>query len=339
VTFSEQLAQRIEIAAGSAAYSNYQRARAALLGMLDEASAAPSSYWGEELAGMEYMLDASPLVIARLRHHCYHVTGVWPYNYREQRPAKRDRQYDDHRRKLDALLEIGRRDLFVPESPALGGFGFAFDEGLVNIDTLKFFEAMIALDRGEVLGEFRESGERKVVWEIGAGWGGFAYQFKTLFPDATYVITDLPQLFLYSATYLATVFPDARIGFHSRAGDDVDWLEHDFVFVPYPSLDAVAPPRLDLVVNMVSFQEMTTEQVQRYVERAHEAGASFLYSLNRERSRFNTELTGVSPILEQRFWPHEISLLPVGHQESLDGGSKRDENRYKHLVCLPRVLA
>ena len=36
---------------------------------------APSSYWQEELANFEYMLDASPLIIEKLRHHTHHITG------------------------------------------------------------------------------------------------------------------------------------------------------------------------------------------------------------------------------------------------------------------------
>ena len=30
---------------------------------------------------IEYFLDASPLVIKSLRHHCRHLTGVYPYEY------------------------------------------------------------------------------------------------------------------------------------------------------------------------------------------------------------------------------------------------------------------
>ena len=100
----------------------------------------------------------------------------------------------------------------MPESPALGGFGYDIDGRLFNVDTLKFYEVLIGMERGGVLAALRER-ERPVVCEIGAGWGGFAYQFKTLFPRSTYVIVDFPELFLFSATYLATVFPDARLAF------------------------------------------------------------------------------------------------------------------------------
>jgi hypothetical protein len=336
MTFGDSLARKVEEARRSAAYANYLRAREAVVAMLDAADADPSEYWAEELENVEYLLDASPLIVEQLRRHCYHVTGIWPYNYRAHRDAARDQ----HRAKLDALLELGGgSDLFVPESPALGGFGFPLEEGLVNLDTLKFFEALLALQRGEVLAGLRESGERRIVWEIGAGWGGFAYQLKTLFPNVTYVITDLPQLFLYSGTYLPTLFPDASVHFCTD-GDVNDWLRHDFVFVPSTALAAVTPPRLDLVVNMVSFQEMTTEQVRAYSEHAHALEAPFVYSLNRERSNYNPELDGVGAILSERFWLHELKLLPVSYQQMLDRKVRADDpNRYRHLIGWRRTSA
>src|SRR3954452_22428254 len=109
------------------------------------------------------MLDASPLIVDKLRHHCYHVTGLKVYDYRSHKDDAQRKLQD----KLEALVDAGGRDLLVPEPRELGGFGFDIDGGLYNVDTLKFYEVMIALNRGAVLGEFREAADRRVVWEIG----------------------------------------------------------------------------------------------------------------------------------------------------------------------------
>ncbi len=259
--------------------------------------------------------------------------------------------------KLTALLEAGDPALFVPEAEVLGGFGFELDGRLVNVDTLKFFEVMIALDKAVLLEPFRAGDVRRTIWEIGAGWGGFAYVFKTLFPNVTYVISDLPELFLFSATYLMTLFPGARFAFHPGDGTrltEQEWAESDFVFVPAHALDAVAPPRIDLVVNMVSFQEMTTAQVERYVAHAYDRGAQFLYSLNRERSRYNPELRGVTAIMEERYWLHEIEVLSTTYQKlpdqiaPIDYGGRKNRQRkdlepggeagdYRHVVGWRRL--
>src|SRR3989338_2336289 len=79
-------ASRVEEARKSQAYQNYLQVRDAVFKMMSHApnggEALPSAYWREELSGMEYMLDASPLIIEKLRHHCYHLTGVREYDYR-----------------------------------------------------------------------------------------------------------------------------------------------------------------------------------------------------------------------------------------------------------------
>ena len=240
--------------------------------------------------------------------------------------------------KLRALLAQGKPELFVPEADALGGFGFTIDSHLVNLDTLKFFEVLIALDKGAVLDEFRNDGERKLVWEVGAGWGGFPYQFKTLCPNTTYLISDFPELFLFSATYLMTLFPGARVRFWGEEPADrlfANWRDYDFIFAPNTALSDLTPDRLDLAVNMVSFQEMTTAQVTSYVAKSHELGARFLYSLNREKSSMNDELDSVTRIISQYYWPREVQILKVPYQKMLDEAPSRSD--YKHVIGWKRV--
>ena len=331
------LDQRLREARDDPAYAAYRTAREAVLRMQELAPAEatrPSAYWRDELAGFEYLLDASPLLVASLRHHTFHVTGVRPQDYGPGHEAAREAA----RAKLRALLKLGSADYLVGEHPALGGFGHELDGRLFNVDTLKFFEVLVALDRGAVLGELRAPGPRRVVWEIGAGWGGFAYQLKTVCPDVTYVIADLPELFLLSGTYLQTVFPEATIRFWQ--GEDAGalfagWEDADFVLVPHFALEALRPPRLDLALNMVSFQEMTTEQVAGYVEHAWELGAPYLYSLNRDRSVYNTELTSVRELIGRRFWVHEVPVLPVPYGKWLHQvptADKPGRDDYRHVV-------
>src|SRR5688572_1934279 len=193
------------------------------------------------------------------------------------------------------------------------------------------------MERGGVLPALRQR-ERPVVCEIGAGWGGFAYQFKTLFPNATYVIVDFPELFLYSATYLGTVFPDARLAFVGTGEDAADVGDADFVFVPQMLAGRDTIGELDLVVNMVSFQEMTDAQVRRYAEIAASAGCPFIYSFNRERSAYNTELIRVSDALAERYRLTEVPVLESDYTNAMKRAPKpgkvqeRSEINYRHLV-------
>jgi glycosyltransferase involved in cell wall biosynthesis len=319
----------------------YERARDAVLRMLGAADAGastsspavPSAYWQEELATIDYMIEASPLIINKLRHHAFHITGIRPYDYR----SKGDNRREYFEARLNALRELGGDRLLVPESPALGGFGYDIGGRLFNVDTLKFYEVLIGMERGGVLPALRQR-ERPVVCEIGAGWGGFAYQFKTLFPKSTYVIVDFPELFLYSATYLGTVFPDARLAFVGTGDASAEVRGADFVFVPQTLAGADTIGEPDLVVNMVSFQEMTDAQVRRYAEIAASAGCPFIYSFNRERSAYNTELIRVSDALAESYRLTEVPVLESDYTNAMKRMPKagkvqeRSEFNYRHLV-------
>jgi hypothetical protein len=332
--------QRREALRQSAAYRNYEIVRQRVFAMraleARQPHYRPSAYWQEELANFEYMLDASPFVVDKLRHHSMHITGIRNYEYR----SNRDRFRTQFIAKFRELQRIAPAGLLVPEPPQLGGYGFAIDGALYNIDTLKFWEVLIALERGAVLDEFRSARPegRRLVWEIGAGWGGFPYQFKTLCPHVTYVITDFPELFLYSATYLMTLIPDAKVAFWGEAPTAdllARWQDYDFIFMPNTALTELAPPRLDLAVNMVSFQEMTHDQVDLYVKHAHTSGARFVYSLNKEHSTYNREIQSVTAVIDKYYWPRKIDVLPVPYQKML--GAKPSADDYKHIIGWRRV--
>jgi len=337
-TAARALQERIEALRSAPAFKNYLYARERVLEMRAQVAAAPeyrpSAYWEEELSTFEYMLDATPLVIEKLRHHTHCITGLRAYDYRSHKTRAQRKLAE----KLRALKALAPADLLVPEWRPLGGFGFEIDGQLFNIDTLKFFEVLIALEKGAVLQEFRGNPDRRLVWEIGAGWGGFPYQFKSLCPNVTYVISDFPELFLFSATYLMTAFPGARVGFWGEEPIDrlfEKWREYDFIFLPNTALAELAPERLDLTINMVSFQEMTDAQVAAYVERAHALNCPFVYSLNRDKSAYNPEIGSVSEIISRYYWPRETSVLPIPYTKMI--GEQSSPHDYKHIIGWRRV--
>lgn len=330
-----QLAATLESLRKNPHYRNYLRARDAMLNCLsemDSADATPSAYWREELGGFDYMLDASPLIIEKLREHCHHITGDASYRYRNHHAIVAE----PFVHKLSRLTKLDKSDLFVPESPILGGFGHPIDGKLVNVDALKFYECLIALDRAGYLEAVKKDPAHKEVWlEIGAGWGGFGHAVKTRFPGVTYVMVDLPQTMIFSATYLMSAFPDAKIALYPEVPADeiaANLRDYDFVFLPhyvFPEIEL----DLDLAINMVSFQEMTTEQVAGYVRNLARMGTRRLYSLNRDRSNYNSELTAVTDIIAENFADtRRINILPYSYPTLMPPKVPPQQARLRHLI-------
>ncbi len=334
------------------AYLAYQKVLQDVLELRDLAAsdlpgtARPSKYWEEELQTFDYLLEATPRIIAKLRHHCFHITGVRSYEYRSEQTSRRRAIAA----RLEALIGIGGRDLLVPESRELGGFGFEIDGALYNLDTLKFFEVNIGLQRMGVIERLKTSVERQLVWEIGGGWGGLARQFKMVVPNVTWVITDFPELFLFSATYVATLIPNARVLIYRGPKDDAalaNWREYDFIFLPtvFPNVVPPAPPAL--TINLVSFQEMTDAQVSAYAKAAADVGTRAIYSLNRDRSFYNTELENVRLRLAEQFELTEVPLLETDYTSALSNRPHppavempvqegKEDTRYRHIYGVPK---
>ena len=255
--------------------------------------------------------------------------------------------------KLKRLVKVGGKDILVPEAAALGGFGFRFDGELYNLDTLKFYEALIAMRRGAILGDFMGSAERRAVVEIDAGWGGFATQFKTVCPNITYMIVDKPERFLFSAVYLMNRFPEAIVRFVERDSDTLfgsAWQEFDFLFVPDSHLEALRPERLDLMINLVSFERMSTHKVETYLRWAYALECPLLYSFNRDCRPANDELTNLTDTIRRTYWPHDIPVMPVDFNEMLDGlvrgkslrarlqRQREKRGEYRHIIGWRRLL-
>ena len=297
--------------------------------------ATPSAYWTEELGNIDYMTDATPIILAKLRHHAFHITGLRPYDYR----IATDEKAALFEQRLRTLMAMGGDELVVPEHPALGGFGYAVDGKLFNLDGLKYLEVLVGMKRAGVLDAFRRVKGRRVAWEIGGGWGGFAYQFTRVFPDTTYVIADLPELFLFSATYLKTVVPEARLLIIGPATPDEarrNWRDYDFVFVPNTRAASLPGFEPHLLVNVASFQEMTEAQVTSYVDLAARGRVPWLYSLNRERSRYNDELTSVSAVIATHYDVRDVSPLETPYTSAMKKPSKA---KHKPVAASPAAQA
>jgi hypothetical protein len=254
---------------------------------------------------LDVLWDASPEIVSLLRHQCRAITGVSASDYQNSKPSARTRLEHE----LTRLLQYGDPELWVAEPTILGGFGFNGLGKLYNEDTLRFFRVISLLQEAALMKEFHDTDSRRTVWEIGGGWGGFAYQFKTLCPNVTYLITGAPEMSLLSAVYLMTLFPTARFRFYDRACPAAfwqDWENIDFAFAPESVVAEMRPPSVDLAVDVMMLERMSVGRIVRHVQRAYDLGARYFVSVC--ASDPDPAIgSPVQPAVERLYWRHPVS--------------------------------
>lgn len=254
--------------------------------------------------------------LADLRQFGKAISGVRRSNYRGERA---DAVRTNLSRDLQRLLDAGDRTLWVDEPAAFGGFGFAGPLGRYNEDTLRFFTVLSLLEEGAVLTPFRRGTPRPTLWEIGGGWGGFAHAVRTICPLATHLVTGSEEQLLLSATYVATLHPQARLRFYDPASPAAFWEQWDEVDVAFapdgivPGHDAATAalpvPRLELVVDLGQLERMDESRVARHVRTAWTTGARFILSLSgtRDDKAAGEPPTPVTPVVDRYYWRHPLS--------------------------------
>ncbi len=289
-----------------AAYASYQRVRdwAARLRQADDGTSELVSDAERRMAtALAPLWHADRATVATLRRWCDPLNGA-PSPQAADIP---DDVVDRLRRQVTILRKQERADFIVPDVATLGACSVMVSDELHSEDSIKFALAATALQDGAVFTAFRAASYRRVVWEIGGGWGGFARHFKALCPNVTYVITGRPERLLVSAVYLMAAFPDANCRLHlESAGEDTwsDWEQVDFVFAVDGTGDTLRPPRVDLTIDLGELMLMTPSRVSMHVERAYEWGSTYFYSLLPAPA-----VTGPAspwPVIERWYWPQPI---------------------------------
>jgi hypothetical protein len=260
----------------------------------DPAPDALSAREREVRTALAPLWDATPEVIAGVRRFGEAISGVRPADYDPANTRLRERLERDRRR----LLEKGDPALWMDEPAALGGFGFNGRVGRYNEDTLQQFRVLTLLGDAALLGDLRGGGGPQTVWQIGPGWGGFAYHLKTLCPGVTYLMTGQSDQLLLSAVYLTTLLPSARMRVYDPSHPEAfwrDWQDVDFAFAPESAVAAMQPPALHFTLDFGALGAMTPERAAAHARRTHDLGCRYVVSLS-----------PIRPVIERFYWPHPV---------------------------------
>lgn len=264
---------------------------------------SPSALWASALKYSAYVLWwLAPEAFSELRLHTYHFTGDDHLNYDGDPQAFRIKHSVD-----DAWKDIPQK--YIVNEPS-DGIGYHYPDGrFVSIDSLRCQHVIATLYRQGII-SFLEK-KRGLILEIGAGYGGLLYQLSNILGKATCVIVDLPEILLFSASYLSLHNPNKKIYLYDKE-DFAEFINsdnaknYDFILIPNYRLDSLKKWKFDLILNITSMQEMRIEQVENYLDFISSVCTGVFYTWNHDRHRENKELTSISELLAARFELTEI---------------------------------
>jgi hypothetical protein len=75
-------------------------------------------------------------------------------------------------------------------------------------------------------------------------------------------------------------------------------------------------PGIDLLVSLGAFREMTLEEVDDHVRRAHELGCRYVYSFDPRHEADEVAGAAIGSAIARLYWPHEVPVLGVGVPEA-----------------------
>ncbi len=290
-------------------------------------SQCPSPIWSDSLSLFSYMINLSAEDFLNVRFHGGYFSGSNVLQHWYQYPPIDPERYADmtgykfHTRDVPRRYWIGE-----PPTPRLPRpLGIDYRGRLINIDICRYQSCISNLYSMGILDMLSRGSYKKIVVEIGAGYGGLAHQLgKIMGNKCTYIILDLPEILLFSGGYLIVNNPEKSIYVYNKETFTPEFIaggmyEYDYVLLPnYVLKDLYAMPEVSLMINMQSFQEMTREQINEYLEFAHNRLLGYLYSDNMDKHPFNDGLgtDTITSLLAERFRlfpPPEYYKKIIGH--------------------------
>jgi hypothetical protein len=256
--------------------------------------------WREVLETLGYVLHLHPPDILRLRMHSGLFVGEAPWQFWHQ-ASDYDAEAYAAQLGYKALVKDIERDLWVGESPnpfLPRPMGVNYRGILINANALRFQNTVTNLVLTglweRTFGQASQNaGEPAIIVEIGAGYGGLV---RTMFMSSKrpvhYVAVDLPEILLFCCGYVAAANPETVIRVVRDARDfrDASPDRNTLFLVSSFSADLLCElPRIDLAINMASFQEMSTSDIEHYITLIQPKLTGVLYSDNIDRHLLNTE--------------------------------------------------
>lgn len=254
-----------------------------------------SKFWGFTHYLIKFIYDLSPKNLALIRQHTMlFSTGIYPlYDYGENhffgKSTEQLRQIPFIKKYLELISGIPKQYHYSePLTDPISQFAAAkIDDKLVARDGLTYQIVLTNLYNLGVFNELISKPKPSKILEIGGGYGSLAYQMnRALKSNVSYVIVDLPSTLFMSGAFLTVNTRLDEIYFYDPANYSASKLpdiinKYRYIFLPHYRLNDLMSCSFDLIINMASFLEMTTKQLNNYLDFAHKNENCYLYSQNR----------------------------------------------------------
>jgi len=182
-----------------------------------------------------------------------------------------------HRFNLWKSLLGNTHDVKALESPSIGNpFGYFLDGHFIKAgsDYLHYYATLI-----ERL--TRRTGGRRVVVELGGGFGGMAYYLARDNDNLTYLDFDLPENMALTAYYLLKAFPEKKTVLYGESDLSTDCINsNDIILMPNFELPKLPDNSADLIFNSYSLAEMSAEAIRNYIAEFTRIARQYLLHVN-----------------------------------------------------------
>ncbi|MBF0460629.1 MAG: putative sugar O-methyltransferase [Magnetococcales bacterium] len=306
---------------------------------------APSDIWVEELKVFRFVMNLSADDFVNIRFHTELINGAGLLAYWHPYPKivpENDPVVQCFQKIVNEVPE--RYWVSEPPTPEIPRpLGVAYKGYILNGNVVRYQSCLSNLFFSGAFQYIDSCAAHQFVVEIGCGYGGLAHGMKkAVGNNGTCILVDLPEMFAFQGGFLALNNKDARIYvYDAESFTDVfikqEMKNYDFVLLPNFVLDRLYDvDEIAVVVNMQSFQEMSDEQVDNYVQFAHKKAKYCLYSDNLDCHPYNEHLRlTVSEHVEKFFTIYPTRAF---YKDFYDKLNMFDGRYQKHLAFQSGVV-
>lgn len=225
---------------------------------LDSKKAKPKGNW-ENRSDYKFITTLKFDIINNFRLYCQFFTGkslkyIIDSNYNLKASMVNDWQKYTHNLP---------KELIAQPPKMLGEIGFNINGNLVNNDIIAYQERLYLIYRSGLFDILKKRENLKIL-EIGSGYGALSYFLKKALPKCQYYLIDIPESLYFCTVYLGLSMPKESHFIYT--GDDCTLLERNcsFFYMPNYTFSDLKGIPFDLVINTLSFSELSQDQVLEY---------------------------------------------------------------------------